>query len=45
MAKINVKGLGVIQIEGDKPSAQEIEIIQKLIEYENQEDYEFISGS
>ena len=31
MAKINVQGLGVIQIEGDKPSAQEIEIIQKLI--------------
>ena len=31
MAKINVQGLGVIQIEGDKPSTQEIEIIQKLI--------------
>jgi hypothetical protein len=31
MAKINVQGLGVIQIEGDKPSAQEIETIQKLL--------------
>ena len=31
MAKINVQGLGVIQIEGDRPSAQEIETIQKLI--------------
>ena len=31
MAKINVQGLGVIQIEGDNPSAQEIETIQKLL--------------
>ena len=31
MAKINVQGLGVIQIEGDRPSAQEIETIQKLL--------------
>jgi len=31
MAKIKVDGLGVIEIEGDNPSAQEIETIQKLI--------------
>ena len=28
MAKINVQGLGVIQIEGDRPSAQEIELFK-----------------
>ena len=31
MAKINVQGLGIIEIQGDKPSAEEIKNIQKLI--------------
>ena len=31
MAKINVQGLGIIEIQGDSPSAQEIKNIQKLI--------------
>ena len=31
MAKINVQGLGIIEIQGDSPSAEEIKNIQKLI--------------
>ena len=31
MAKINVQGLGIIEVQGDTPSAQEVETIQKLI--------------
>ena len=31
MAKIDVKGLGIIQLEGDSPSKQEIDTIKKLL--------------
>ena len=31
MAKINVDGLGIVEIEGDNPSRQEIETIQKAL--------------
>ena len=31
MAKVKIDGLGVIEIEGDKPSSGEIETIQKLL--------------
>jgi hypothetical protein len=31
MAKINVQGLGIIEVQGDSPSAEEIKTIQKLI--------------
>ena len=31
MAKIDVKGLGIIQLEGDTPSKQEIDTIKKLL--------------
>ena len=31
MAKIDVKGLGIIQLEGDSPSKQEIDAIKKLL--------------
>ena len=31
MAKVKIDGLGVIEIQGDTPSAQEIETIQKLL--------------
>ena len=31
MAKINIEGLGIIEIEGDNPSSQEINAIQQLL--------------
>ena len=32
MGRVNIVGLGTVDIEGDKPNEQEIEVFQRMVE-------------